>query len=541
MGATLETVRATIMNDRAWASSGSTFDRRVTRAVNRALQKIAKDAPQSCAPQRFTTRIMAPVDGSSSTVNATISAVTADPKVLKFEIDASSTWAPAVDGTWDGLMHLEVTVGDRALRRQSREWWLVTDAGTGAKTYYVSIAECWRNNSDTGLAFRIYQPEFFLPGNTIKVLGPMRVYDQQSSLVTEISHGTARRQGLPDYQRDNLGKPEHFWRTREQTLVAPKTAPRLTPIYAQGDNGNKTYADWKGPVQEGKFRFCYTYVWGRVDQRYSDSPTGVRDPIWESAPSPISEAFDHEDTDNYVVSGSEKNGRAITVRVDNIDEILDFIGRPEGIDVTASPYPHVTPLRFGRSGFRVRIYAIRDDLYTDHGPATTAGGVIAQSRRLNRVDSDGRAYLLAEINPTDLNPEASTLGVPEICSFTWTGALPVPDRERPLRNIAKYFAYELDPAPDEDYDLDLQILRQPIPLVHDHDTVPLKPEAMEAFLSLCLAFLCRLDGADMAGSMAAMAIYNKFVKGLRTDTGVVTPRRWSASRQPLRLDRMREG
>ena len=550
MDTTLSAIREILLQDRSWASSGSTFNKRVRIAINRSLKEIAGDVPEAILPEDYKTRIYAPIDSASSDVNATISA-TADNKVLKFVIAATSTWAPKTDGTWDGLMHLEVTTADdsRVRRRQSHEWWSTTVGDT--TTYYVSIDKPWRNASDTGLAFKIYQPEFFLPGNTIRVLDPLRIYSTSGSLLHQISGGTARRSDLPDYQHKSQGSPELFYRTRHFKIPSPKTAPRIGLLQDKGSGDQGTAistSDWTGPVQEGKFRFCYTFVWGRADEEFQDSPVGMRDPIWESAPSPVSDVFDHTADGNYTkltVGGeTEIKGYGINIQVDNIDQILDFAARGAGIDVSASPYPHVDPLRYGKSGFRVRIYVIRDDLYADHGP-TSGTSPIRRSFRFNQVDSDGRPYLLTEIDPLDINPSSASYAAPQVGSFTWTGSLPVPDRMRPLRKVTGYYAYRMHPAPDNDYDLDMQILRQPVELVHDNDTVPIKQESMSAFLELCLVYMSRMDGVDAASEMKHRQNYNTQVRKLRTqhgdNAGIVSPRPWSVIRRRPRYDKMREG
>ena len=537
MDATLKSIRELLFQDRAWASSGKSLDRKANRSINRSLAQLAGDVPEAILPERFHTRVYTPIDGSDSDVNTTISA-TNDPKVLKFVRGSGSTWSPVIDGTWDGLMHLDVKTSDGVVRRrQSREWFSVTvDATT---TYYVSIDKPWRNTTDTGLTFVIHQPEFFLPGNTIRVLDPINIHRDGMPRVMHVSGGAARRNNLPDYEQNSKGRPESFYRTRRFSIPAPTTAPILSKL--EGAD-NSILSSWLGPVQEGKFRACYTYVWGRVDQDYSDSPTGIRDPIWESAPSPLSDYFDHalDENHNLVVN---PEGYAINITFDNIDQILDFVGLSGGIDLAAT-YPPAAPLRFGRSGLRVRIYIFREEVYKNHGPTASMSAVIS-SQRYNDVHADGRGYLLAEVDPLEKDPVALAMSVNKISSYTWQGALPVPDHERPLRKVTGYYAYRLDPVPDEDYTLDIDILRQPVELVDDNDTVPVEPSAMSAFLELCLMYMCRMDGVDMHGEEKHRRQYERARSMLRAtfgdSGGVVSPQSWVAVRQGHRYTKMSEG
>jgi len=581
----LGAIREYIYADRSWASTGSTLDARVNGAINRALREISGEVPEALMPQGVHVRVFAPVDSADTAVNATIGVDSAqDPKVMQFSIDASSSWTPTVTGEWDGIMHIEITdTNGRKRRRQSREWWVADDV------YYVSLDRPWRKASESGMSFEIYQPEFFLPGNTIDVLSPIQLYDESEQLIGQISPGTARREHLPDFSQRVQGRPSDFWRGRFFQMPTPMTAPRVAvvptgdpmtpeqdvtqddrvsdlstvPVNTSGAEASPTdvHVDWLGPSQEGKFRFRYTYVWGKTETEWGDAHVGIRDPIWESAPSPASAVFDHNTLRSYRKTGTgELIGYAINIRVDNIDQILDFVGVTTGID-TSGTYPHTSPRRYGRSGMRVRIYVARDAVYETHGPnanTTTAGlTMIQKEKRLNHVPADGRFYLLTEIDPLDLDPTlASRLSpIKEISSFTWDGRFSVthnsetyyslPDKERPLRKLTGYYAYHLWPLPDQDYELDMSILQQPLELVNDNDPVPVKQEAVAAFLELALAYMSRLDGVDQNSEMKHRQLYRQLIRRFRSQHGdsggIVEPRGWVHHRGRNRLGQFAEG
>ena len=606
----LGAIRDYIFADRSWASTGSTLNARVNGAINRSLREISGEVPEALVPKDMHTRVLAPVTSTDAAVNATIGVETtsSDPKVMQFTIDASSSWFPDASGEWDGVMHLEITDGDgRKRRRQSREWWLA------GGVYYVSLDRPWRKAVESGMSFEIYQPEFFLPGNTIDVLSPILLYDESEQLIGQISPGTARREHLPDFSQRVQGRPTDFWRGRFFQMPTPMSAPRVTVVETgtaqtpsedvsltsgatalvsglpisdpveDGGQGSLSTAqpprptfdfsgypttadvkhhDWLGPSQEGKFRFRYTYGWGRTENEWGDAHVGIRDPIWESAPSPASVVFDHAAAGAYrETAGGEVSGVAVNIRVDNIDQILDFVGITTGIDVTAGTYPHENPKRYGKSGMRVRIYVARDAVYETHGPNanTTTDGLtmIQREKRLNHVPSDGRFYLLTEIDPLDLDPtlaSRSVAPIKTISSFTWDGRFSVtngsqrfyclPDKERPLRKITGYYAYHLWPLPDKDYDLDLSILQQPMELVNDNDPVPIKQEAVAAFLELCLAYMSRLDGVDQASELKHRQIYRQLLRRFRSQHGnsggIVEPRGWIHHRGRNRLGQYSE-
>ena len=146
MDVSLGALRERLLEMRAWDSSGSTFDKRVRSALNSALDRLAGDVPEALVPDEEHVVLRAETD--SATHNLAINYHT-DNRVLRItdtagvnlgnsSADATSkTWYANTfksDGTWDGIMHLEVkdTAGTWH-RRQSREWWV------DGEVVYVSI------------------------------------------------------------------------------------------------------------------------------------------------------------------------------------------------------------------------------------------------------------------------------------------------------------------------------------------------------------------------------------------------------------------
>lgn len=552
MDTTLKAAREYLFNDRAWASTGKSLDRRANTCLLRALREISGEVPEALLPEDEHVHVFATVNGSDQ--SATISD-TDDLKVLQFNL--SGSWVPTVDGTWDGVMHLEITdPNGRKRRRQTREWWLDSASGT----YYVSIDRPWFNTGAATMDFRIYQPEFFLPGNTTEVLNPVRLYDDSEQLIGQISSGTARREALPDYDQAVQGRPTDYWRGRFFQLPSPTEAPVVKSVVENNVDGVLTYLQWLGPVQEGSFEFCYTWAWGRREQEWGISTGNFSDPVWESAPSPASEVFDHAtefDVAKDDAGAIYNRGRAIAIQCSNLEEILDFVGDAAGIRVGASYPPSDVPLRFGRSGIKIRIYVRRLSTLKDRGPAgaATSPTIIRQARRLNRVEADEKFYLLAEINPLDQDKVLDSMTVPqyEVSSYTWQGA-PInqasdnnipPDASRQLRKVTGYYAYHLWPLPDQDYDLDVSILRQPKELVNDNDQLPIKQEAFAAYLELALAYMSRLDGVDQAAEIKHRSIYRNLVRRFKSqhgdNNGIVENRPWGSSRRGFRLGLFTEG
>ena len=578
MDTSLKAAREYIYNDRSWASTGKTLDARVNTCLLRALRDVSGEVPEALVPEDKHIHVRKSVVGSDADVNAKIKSTT-DLKVLQFV--RSGTWVPTIDGTWDAIMHVEVTdSAGRIRRRQCREWWLADGV------YYVSLDRPWFEVSQsTEYDFRIYQPEFFLQANAIEILTPMQLFDDSEQLVGQISSGTARREYLPDFRQRVQGRPTDFWRGRFFQLPSPTEAPVVeSHVAATIDNANtksnQYFLPWSGPAQAGKFEFCYTYAWGRKEQEWGESTGLFNDPVFESAPSPISEVFDHAvefDVVNKDTSAADpvnfppfadpnpayKQARAIVIQTKNLEEMLDFVGNEAGIPV-ASSYtnpPSGAELRYGRSGIKIRIYVRRTALYRDYGPdasqfddrSGTPFKIINAQHRLNRAESDGKFYLLAELNPLDQNTILAGLTNPayRVSAFVWNGGTGptdtaiAPDPTRQLVKTTGYYAYHIWPTPDQDYDIDAQVLMQPKELVNDQDQVPIKQEAFSAFLELALAYMSRLDGVDQNSEVKHRALYRQLVRRFRSqhgdNNGIVENRAWGDIRPRYRYGTFSEG
>jgi hypothetical protein len=548
MDTSLKAARDYVYNDRSWASTGKTLDKRVNTCLLRALRDIAGEVPEALLPEDHHVHVRKNIIGSDATINAKIK-MTTDLKVLQFV--RSGSWFPDTDGFWNGVMYLEITDPDnRVRRRRAREWW------ESGGVYYVSIDRPWFDTGANEMDFRIYQPSFYLPANTIEVLTPLRLFDDSEQLIGQISSGTARREYLPDFRQRVSGRPTDFWRGEFQQLPSPTEAPKVSSIQSDAENDQALFLRWKGPVQEGKFEFCYTYAWGRKEQEWGESTGGFSDPQFESAPSPVSAVFDHAVEVDQIIGRPE--GRAIVIECRNLEEMLDFVGNTNGIPLDSgytfpAALPGAAPLRYGRSGIKIRVYVRRLATYEDHGPSTTAGGVIKSDYRLNRVEADEKFYLLAELEPLEQNSILDTMTTPvyKASTFVWQGTPSgtdnniAPDPTRQLRKTTGYYAYNVWPIPDQDYDIDVPLLRQPKELVNDNDQLPIKQEAFSAYMELALAYMSRLDGVDQNSEIKHRALYRQLVRRFRSqhgdNNGIVENKAWGDIRPRYRYGTFQEG
>ena len=529
---------------RAWDSSGPSLNKRIHGAVNNAMERMAGDLPEAIVPDEEHIVLRASVKSGDSGVAAYVKVNALDKRLLEF-VDSARTsvgsmasttlWRPAVDGTWDGVMHIEVkdTAGQWH-RRQCREFFYAQGAGNERK-YYVTLDRPWQNNTDgtilTPMDFRIYQPEFFVRDDVMEMLEPVRVWDDSRRQVWAIDSGGAGRFDLHDIRGAVQGRPARMWRSRHFQMPAPTAAPVAREIAVHGSPH-----PWSGlnSLKAGKFKVCYTYVWGRRENEWQQSPsvaagghtaitsqqkifwahdsnngtptlgdeaahTGVNDPMWESAPSPATEFEVGEQ--GMAISGA------------NIDAMMGF--------------GDSSLTRFGRTGVRLRFYIAQTE-FKDTDKGTYA-----------RSETSDRFYLLCEVEPTFDQASGMALLPDGGCRFIWTGDQ-IYDYERPLRHSTGYYAWKTYPHQDARYELDLRVLRLPKRLVDEQDTPPIKRDAIPALLELSLYYVALLDGADQSGAQVHLDRYSVLIKTARKRYGnpgrVVEPR--SLSGQASRYQRL---
>lgn len=493
MDTSLGHIRSLALSLGSWNSSGHTFDGRVRDAVNAALQRMANDVPNAIVPSEEHIVLLAPVDSSSDTVDVMFQA-TPDPWVLEITdaaggslgASALTAWRPAVDGSWDGLMHLEVELpgaeNDEQGRRQSREWWTVASSAR----YYVSLDRRWRNVSDADMHGRIYMKNFFTRADVVKILDPIEVWDAGRYQSWSLSASTARRQGRGDFQRQATGPIQDWWRSGQFQMPAPTEPPIATA--APTVQGGGIDVPWVGPLPQGDFNFVYTYAWGRRDAEWQEGGnSGIRDPVWESAPSPeMTATFSH----------TLSPDRAIILQAPNIDAMQNFF--------TAGGTPGAT--RHGRSGFRIRFYARRAAI-------RTATGAV----EFRFVETNERQYLLAEIDPTD-TVVAGPVPTTFYTAYAWTGEQ-IPDLTRQLVRSQGYYAWQVSPHQDRRYELDLSVLRRPTDLIDDQDTPPIQPGAWTVFMELVGYYLCLMDGVDAVNAREHLDRYTAGLLDVRAMYG----------------------
>lgn len=582
MNVSLAMLKRQLYAMRSWDSSGVTQDNRITQALNAALVRMASDVPQALVPGEEHIVLYPDVVSTDDAVKARVITFDSDKRLLEFVDTAGTpiaktgsltTWRPVVTGEWDGLMHIEITDASGVVhRRQCLEWFVETtqtdpnDISTKFSNYAVTLDRPYPDLITTGLnvgggslEFRIHQPEFFVDAQVMEVMEPARIFDGTRQQVWKIDTAGASRQDMLDFQGNSTGRPYRCWRGRHFKLAAPTEAPFILEANAKdtvtvqrelsrevGQNGEGKivetitetvtpgvlaaaykWADDKG-LRRGKWGICYTYVLGRRDEEWEQSPlitpggdtdqdssfgltwaykkgsvltgenqfSGINDPLFESAPSPIA-IIDQKD------SGDPG---ALIISATNIDEMLGF-GDP-------------SYKRYGRSGMRIRYYV-------SHLEANERG-----AGTFNAVETNRRFYLLCEVEPTyDMATTLESSGTPlpsaivdlseadkPSARIIWTGK-ELYDYHRPLHHSTGYYAWKVFPHQDARYELDFRVSRTPRRLLDDADTAEVHPEAVPTLIELALYYVSLVDGNDQMSAQAHLERYLNLVRVFRDRYG----------------------
>lgn len=452
------------------------FLAKLHRGIDRSYRRVAGDVPEALIPDMEHIQVFQ--DETQTTLGRTL-ANTDDEYVLSFGAASLSGAQPIViDGTWDGVMHLEITYGTETIRRRCREFWEHKVAGPYLDHYLVSLDRPINFSGQTGLSFRLFQPSFYLKSDVTKVLDG-RLFNSNRAMVQPLPAGFIRESQFEDFKGESTGTPQAMARGAREQLPAPAKAPTAT---------NASVTNWSdGQEAPGTFKYRYTYVWGRRSTE-RQSPRGTYDPMWESAPSPESNA--------YTVSAVGAD--AVLVTTVNIAWQLDFD-------------PNPTATRSGRSGLRKRIYRART--------ATTASGTTESN-----VEAPGVYFFLAEI-------------ADDAATYTDDGTA-IPEYDRRLPESAGYWAWAFAPHQDQTYEMDLRVLRRPALLQVDTDTPSIDPQYEHLLTTLIRKELATISG-DHPHAQALEADYLGFVSTYRmqaaNSSAYIPPKPWLPDQtiQPL--------
>tara|TARA_R110000824_G_scaffold66842_2_gene173248 strand:- start:5328 stop:6809 length:1482 start_codon:yes stop_codon:yes gene_type:complete len=456
-------IRRRVLEQVDWQPDQSaSFKAKVDRLINRAYQTMSLEAPFLFFEEEC--RIITQSDQSNTTSDTTdvLAINSTDAYVLESTSTTGTTWK--YDGTWDGRRIEVTTSGGTVYRRRIREIWQdsVVDGATNTTTVYnrISIDVPWPNNTDTDMAYRIFTDAYDLPADVVEVRSSRIFADYHYPLEVNNQYDMERYEYI-DYKGNETGRPYRMYRGRHWQIDAPTNAP-VPSIYTEH------HQSWIGPEPSGKFDYCYTYTWGYRESELK-APSDHKEPLWESAPSPVSTAIEHPGTTTS----------AIQVTLPNVDQILNFFTIFNPVTNTV-----VAPVRTKRSGLKKRLYLRR---YTQQSP----GNPVIQTPEV--------FYLLAEVDG-------------HVTTYSHDGK-DIPDYYRRLKEVHGYQSVRFWPMPDDNYEIDCRVLRRPQNLINDHDAPRIHEEAVDALIYKTLILLYELQGTAELSQLSEMR-YSNLLKTL---------------------------
>jgi hypothetical protein len=255
------------------------FTSRLNQCIDLANKRISDEVPHGIIPDFDTVFLYKEYStGDAEDGVHPLVSTTADSYVLDFGSSAIiGGFNIVVDGTWDGIYWLEVTLPNGKIYiRQSREWW--NEVGQGFNHQYVSLVQ---PIADTfvNAKVRIYQPFIYLSQDVTEVKEGT-LFNNAGMTLETLPEGFARDTGwLDNSPIINKGRPVALARSKHFQLDAPNRKPTVTTDIVGGF----------APEGRGTFKYRYTYAWGRRDPLIP-TEAGTLYPMWESSPSPESDA-----------------------------------------------------------------------------------------------------------------------------------------------------------------------------------------------------------------------------------------------------------
>ena len=532
--------------------------------VNDALQQISLDAPIMFNEDRLTIHTdpdaVASADGDTVTLALQdFGPGTGVYNTYTFQVDLPTAtngsaapdigqvvWTaatiPTVDAPpkqWAGRM-IDIILSDGTVyTTQIRSVWLeeVEDGGDTFIYARFSVVTPWLYEvfGEGPFQYRVYTQDYDLPDDIIEIKSARVVGVEAPSPapLAILGQVEAEAAGFADERSTAVGQPRSMFQGRHYQLPGPNIAVNV--VEADADDN-----PWLGPEPPGTFEYVFTYCWGRrrdyspgiaywrhASQEWREPSSTVepefdrvarmrnREPMWESAPSPVSSVA--------TVAAPDGEGNpvsAVFLGFPNIEYHLGFMLAGEtSVTGLGTDFRRIN---VAHSGFHIRIYRRRLTAnftnYTDFG-STQDGQSITT---LHRMDIQDAFYLLAEFRIDEFN-EGRWLDDGQV----------IPDYLRRLRPVNGYRGVRLWPRPDDQYDIEVRCVRRGPLLVSDSDVPPIHPEAVKLVVDYSKALLMEKLG-EPAAKAEAMGDYQRNLNTLLRRYGDLRP---ANAPQPRRLAR----
>ena len=560
----LKGIRDAIFAQADWAPTQSPDALvRVNRFINRAYNQISLEAPflffesiLKFATQPDVVPTLATDTLQIHTVPDTLTPASRNPWVFATTLPVGTAGVTQwkTDRSWDGRM-LEITTIDsegvsRVVRNRIRSVWTGT-IPAGGTNICISVETPWdyaTHGYGEFASWRVYTDAYYLPDDVIAVKSTRLFLGGENWPLDVISQTEAEDYSLMDKRSVVAhGTPRTMFRKPHFQMPAPTVAPLPTA------DTEENVLKWYGPEPPGQFQYAFTYCWGKRDIQFrnpngaywqgyaanvqntdtpgysatTDASHRMREPLWESAPSPLTAAQTVSIT-LTTEAPALYTSPGVKLAFPNIDYMQGFFtkGTEQG-----GPFDRIS---VPQSGWYIRVYRRR--LTADFTNYSVLGTVVNTQRvhgtaDLQNIESPDAYYLLTELNIDELND-----GV-----WVDRGEV-IPDYSRRMRDIHGYQGIGLYPMPNKRFEVDVRCVRRPQELMDDQDAPLIHAEAVETLITRALVYLRESEGAsDLA--MLAMGQYERALANLTKRYGSLLPASRSVTRRMARArpGRLRRG
>lgn len=524
---TLRAIREAVEARADWSPRGSPdFDRQFLQWVNLTLAELAARMPQHFAESMATLRVdpehaSASADdrldvlkandyGADSYANQTSWA--GNDWVLRTTYQRNQDIGPTTpwrhDRTWDGRTLVLTDVNGEVFRTRIRTVWKVTinkadPAPAGAdpaapatwEEFRVTVLNPVPDHLEGPFEWRVIQDTLTVPDDFVQIKNIDLLDDTLGQAFRIPIHSSFEMDRRLAHPENNLqatnGPGQVVYPLPTQRIMSPSTKPLVAT----------SSANWLGPEPYGTFEYAVTYVWGKTDNdavgpgvgNFSISPgtydpsninspalapsrNRARIPLWESAPSPVSDVATVRVTPSGGDGAPEVAAKGVDITLPNIEYVLGFL--LSGVGASMTPNHTFFRQSTARSGWSVRIYRRR--LTEDYSGYDTLGASRPGQHvpALKRLDIKSEFHLLAEVR---IDPGNEGI-------FTDNGTI-LPDVNRPLRSSGSHRTFAVSPPPAYPVKLRIRYVAEPQALRDDQDAAPVQAAIADVIVSRVLMHL----------------------------------------------------
>jgi hypothetical protein len=473
----LADLREAVRVKTGYPERGPTGTTRLNKAINYALRHLWGEMPEALLKEQHRFRLEPSISGQATIHYAD--------RFTWYLPSSASSAVLATDGTLSARnFEVQGTDGNwyQFRIREVRRVLIIVDPTVPNPVPVlrdlIIVDKPWFNNTDAGIAFRIYTDAYPYPGDIQRVRTIVYNPEVEPRELPISAHPEEMARMRLGYGWRNSGRIEFAASGDWYQQPAPHYTPTVTTI-GQPANANKWGYDATGSERgtlfsgrrygaAGTFSYRVCHVWGRLPAQFNGvidpdtnpdvagEQTGRLAPFYISSPSPATEQV-----------STVWGGGAIAVATPNV-------GYQYG-STNSSLHPS-----YQRSGVQKYIFRARH--------ATQSVGV--SNADVTALENDGIYYLWKVVDGNVTSVQDKGDGDPVERSF-------------PLKDFHGHFHIRFDKAADAAVPMLLYVVKRPPTLDYDTDAPNLPPECFEAITELTASYLT----GDRDGSVDRKSMY----------------------------------